>query len=516
MAKYVGWLLRVNRKLGDDEALRTGRQFARAFRTDTTRPLAPSHVTRWENGDLAVTRTTVRRYEHLLGLETDSLTTLIDAVFRVEGVAMPADTDSRADPDSDRDRLDELLDRALGGGEITGTDWGRLTELIAARQELEFYPRHLWRDLADRLLDELVVAVGSAWLQRQEAMSRLLEHTTARQHAVAACIAFAEDPSTTAVIEPLSLLDVTADATANEYVLRQISRPDSDRAMQGALLAAIRKVSHGHFRDNEWSHLASSLSSTISDPALHPALAPLAVDVGRRLTRRLPNVKSLNRSLSAVTDVHHTWPSRRSTGLQPAHVASRRIAARAQSQLATDIDAGDEVLTELVGETLFGSNPDRRMVTSMLLGASPYRQPMAYAILDAVTADLAGRGQTYPLAASLRAITQLNVDIHRPLIQDILVQPGFTAIARHAAAWATPFCTGQQSSEAWRKVLAVQVAAWREQPSELAEGIVHGVVQGIGTDGQRPLLVEIQNNPDLPLSARTTASWMLRTGICVS
>ncbi|MET7424838.1 hypothetical protein [Dactylosporangium sp. NPDC005555] len=514
-ARHVGWLLRVNRRLGDDETLRSGRQFARAFRTDTTKPLAPSHVTRWENGDLAVTRATVRRYEHLLGLATDSLKTLIDAVNRVEGAPMLAD-DVRADVDQDRQRLSELLDRVFGGGSMTGTDWGRLTDLISARQELEFYPRHLWRDLADRLLGELVVAVGSAWLQRQEAMSRLLEHPTARTHAVAACIGMAEDLSTTAVIEPLSLLDVTADAAANRYVLRQISRPDSDRAMHGALLAAIRKVGLAHFRDGEWLQLAACLSSTISDPALDPALAPLAIDVARRLTRRLPNVKSLHRSLSAVDDAHRTWQAGRSAEPQPAQLAGRRIAARAQSRLGTGSGGADAVLAELIGETLFGSNPERRMVASMLLAASPYRRAVAQTLLDEITADIASRGQTYPLAASLRAITQLNVDIHRPLIRDILIRPGFPAAARHAAAWATPYCAGQQSPAAWRKVLDVQVAAWLRQPSELTEGIVLGIVHGIGTDGQRPLLAAIQSDPALPASARTAASWLMRTDVCLT
>jgi hypothetical protein len=44
--RYVGWLLRVNRRLGQDKALRSGRSFAAAFRRAHTPPLAPSQVTR--------------------------------------------------------------------------------------------------------------------------------------------------------------------------------------------------------------------------------------------------------------------------------------------------------------------------------------------------------------------------------------------------------------------------------------------------------------------------------------
>src|SRR5664279_2040075 len=79
---YVGWLLRSNRRFGPDAGLRNGRSFAAAFSADAgTGRTAPSHITRWENGSLLVSRATVRRYERLLGLTPESLVTVRDAIY---------------------------------------------------------------------------------------------------------------------------------------------------------------------------------------------------------------------------------------------------------------------------------------------------------------------------------------------------------------------------------------------------------------------------------------------------
>jgi hypothetical protein len=81
-SRYVGWLLRVNRKFGPDEALRSGRTFARAFSSKGGRPLAPSQITRWETGDPPPSREAIRRYEQLLGLARGSLVSVAETMMR--------------------------------------------------------------------------------------------------------------------------------------------------------------------------------------------------------------------------------------------------------------------------------------------------------------------------------------------------------------------------------------------------------------------------------------------------
>ncbi|MEU8820876.1 hypothetical protein [Actinoplanes sp. NPDC048796] len=124
------------------------------------------------------------------------------------------------------------------------------------------HPSGLWREIGEKLLADLVVNEGTGWLQRQEAASRLLEHPAAGPHLIEACVDLVEDPHRPAVIEPLSLLDVTADPVANAYVLKQLESPDSDRHHQGALLAAVRKIENGHFRGDQWERLSLLLGQT--------------------------------------------------------------------------------------------------------------------------------------------------------------------------------------------------------------------------------------------------------------
>jgi len=253
--RNIGWLLRVNRRLSPDEALRSGRTFARAFSTGGSQPLAPSQITRWETGELLPTRETVRRYEWLLGLAPESLVSVADAMMHsaAGGASLRVSHDS--DQERDRARLFHLLDRVTAADSLTGADWSALTEMVAARPQLELYPPKLWRDLTYRLLDEMVDTIGVEWLQRQTAMIRLIRHPAACRYAITGCIAHADDPRSLLVVEPLSLLDNSQDPTANRYVLQQLQQPDSHRALEGALHAIIHKVSNGHFQHQESTQL---------------------------------------------------------------------------------------------------------------------------------------------------------------------------------------------------------------------------------------------------------------------
>src|SRR4051794_32309632 len=82
-SRMVGWLLRSNRRLTDaDPALRSGKEFARLFGHPGGPPLAPSQITRWEQGETSASRAVIRRYEHMLALAPDSLVTICDALSR--------------------------------------------------------------------------------------------------------------------------------------------------------------------------------------------------------------------------------------------------------------------------------------------------------------------------------------------------------------------------------------------------------------------------------------------------
>ncbi|WP_157546848.1 hypothetical protein [Hamadaea tsunoensis] len=508
--RHVGWLLRVNRMHGPDEALHSGRTFARAFPTRTSVSLAPSQITRWETGELLPARGAVRRYEGLLGLAPESLVAVADAMMHSAADGASLRTRQDTGHDHDRDRLYHLLDRVTAADALTGADWSALAEIVAGRPELELYPPRLWHEVADRLLDEMVEAVGVEWLQRQTAMSRLIRHPAAGPHAVARCIAHADDPTSLLIVEPLSLLGDARDRVANQYVLRQLENPAGERALEGALQAAVYKAGRLHFDDQESVRLMASLAALMNDPATSTGDLALAVEAGRRLARQPSYAGAVSRRLPAASLAHHVWTSRRLAGLATAQTTSARIAAAVHSRLAPHTGGVDVMLAVLVEEALFLPDPDRSFAAAMLIGATPYRIPFTQILLDEVRVDLVRQRGTYPLATALRVLTLLGVDTHRPLIHDLLTQRGASETVRQAAAWATPFCGGRFPEQTWRQILTVQVAAWQQNPATTNGSVLHGITFGIGTEHHGGLLADIRDRPDVPHTVRATAACWLR------
>jgi len=474
---YVGWLLRVNRRLGPDADLHNGRRFAAAFRTDKDRgPVAPSQISRWESGELLVNRATVRRYERLLGLAPESLVTVRDALYRV----LPAGRRPPADPASENDdRLHDLLDLAISDDAMTGAQWGELTELAADRRDLVLHPRTLWSTIACRLLDELTSREGTAWLERQEAACRLLEHPSSRAAMVRACIDLVEDPASPAVIEPLTLLDTVADPVANAYVLRELQTPGDERLYRGALMASIRKIDYGHFTGEERASLERFVRA-----------APAASEGETRV----------------LLDRVQTAYAREKPAVPPvAGAGGRRIAVGAISVLSDD-DRLTPVLSSLVGQALGEHSGEQRVVAAMAIAHSPYREPISDALLGDVRRSVARRTGD-DLSPALQALTILGSDRHRPILFDLLTSPGHPTPVRVAAAWALPHCAGRFTVSQWQQILDRQLEVWRQRPAAATESVLRGVAYGIGTDGHHALMTRIEDDIELPPAVRTTVAW---------
>lgn len=479
----VGWLLRANRTLTKvDPRLRSGKEFARLFRNESQSGLAASHITRWEHGAMAVSRATIRRYEQMLDLSSESLVTVSDLVGRSEPV--PYQTGQSRSGDKDGSRLKELLDRALSGAPMRGLDWASLAEIVRATPGLYLFPTENWSDLAGRLLEELVVADQREWLLRQEAMSKLLEHPYAAAHAVQSCIDLVSDRSSAAVLEPMSLLDVSATSAANQYVLDQLARPSDERVLHAAALAARQKLLRGHFDAAQVRSLLAAAEERAKDGATGDVLTSLRSLAGSvRRPRRPP-------STEAVNDI------------------STRIALRVHG--AIEAEREDPFLTDVIDDALFGPDSERRMIAAMCLAATPYQADVGAALVTEIHTALAARDDDLPMAA-LRTLTTLAVDVHRPLILRILTKPGFTAGVREAAAWALPHCVGRYPERTWRELLTKYGGAWRRAPSAHLARMLHGISYGIGTDDYHVLTDEIRTDPSLPVEARRAAAWLWRT-----
>lgn len=500
MRRKIGWLLATNRRLGPDTTLRSGREFARALGHSTS----SSSVTRWEKGEVAAGRHTIQRYEQLLGLPTGQLTTISDALLRLEAP-------TRRQPSArqfDDLTFDMLLERISGGTPLDGAEWIQLTDRIESSPGLVLHPRRLWSTIAERLLTELIASEKLEWLQRSEAMSRLLEHPVARAHAVAACIALVEDSTSPALIEPLGLLDVVSDDTANRYVLEQITRPEGERAFQGALRAALRKIQHGHFVEPQLRQLVPVVRETLRDMPPEPDQMALSLDVARRLAGRTAHRPALRGVVPRDSLAHWIWASDRLAEPRMAHGVSLRLARLAQAQERSGVAKLNEVLVGVVEEALYSSNPDRRLLHGQLLAATPLREALAKAVLTEMTAGLSRRDEAFAVTA-LPAMTVLDAGTHRPLIGRILASPGFSPALRHAAARALPHCAGRFSEPVWRTILDCQLAQSRSLANKIDTDILRAIVYGIGTDGCTELLMAIRADPGLPPDCRSTADWQL-------
>src|SRR5579859_6251404 len=195
----VAWLLRANRLHGPDQRWASMTVFAAAFRGGSwPAPVSPSQISRWETAAARAGFGVLRRYEQLLGLPQGRLVAIADWVYRkASGRPGPSVLDRGLDPEDPRvqDRAGELFERALSADVMTGLDWDELTSELLAFPVAFVHPRTAWADLSERLLAELLITDGPAWLSRIEAVDRLLAHPRARPSIVAACAALAADPA---------------------------------------------------------------------------------------------------------------------------------------------------------------------------------------------------------------------------------------------------------------------------------------------------------------------------------
>lgn len=476
------WLLRANRILGQEDEFRSARNFARAFRPDGFRALAPSQITRWESGESGADSSILSRYEALLQVPGQMLTVSYEAACRFlndeKAVAVTS-------PVSDAE-LHQLIDQACTAGAMSGTDWRNFTRAVATRPDLLLHPPGVWRVIIENLLGELVIAEQTSWLVRQEAMSRLLEHRASAPHAVDACVDMAGDRSNPVCIEPISLLDTSTLPKASRYVLGQLRDPDSVRALHGALLAAVAKVRRGHFTATEITELKHLVTGLLTAGHDHPLVDPMVAELGHVLRLRVMPAPA------ALGEV------------------CTRLALLTQARLPAAEPGLDEVLKELVAEALFSRNPDERLYATALITATPYRHPLA----DAVTEWIAAGDLRDELLVErgLGLLNKLGAPTHRVLVRTLLLDSALSARNRHAAAWASTHSPGRLDEPAWRAIVGAQTALFRSRPSPLDDDILRGLVYSIGTDSHTSLLGEMHTDPRLSTQARELARWWLRMG----
>jgi hypothetical protein len=506
-------LLRVNRLYGSDPGLATGSRFAAAFRGGCwPDPVSPSQISRWETAAARAGFGVLRRYEELLDLTPNRLVAVADWAYRKScaGVGPPV-LDRGLSPEDPhvRERAEQLLEQALSAELMTGPDWDALTCRLGVLPTVFIFPRDAWADLSERLIAELLISDGSAWLFRVEALARLMAHPRARSSVIAACGALAADPNNQVVIEPLTILDKTTDREANRHVLAQLAHPSSDRALRGALLASIEKVPRRHFGPVQLRSLAGAAADLLDADDLHADARQLAAALLRHVPpAQLGGVRERLRTAADTTTRSILTFGQTAFPDAAEHVTARiQAVVTAQMPGRTPADA-DPIFAELLGELLFNPNVNQGLLAGRLIAATPYRDPVGAAL----AAELAAGPLPGPVSlttAIIAALSSVGRPADRAIVERLVLAPGLPAPVTDAAAWRIGHVSGHSDHRFWLNAVETHRLAWQQGRSPASVPALRGLVYALGIGRQHGLLRRIDADTRLPGQARAAARWWL-------
>jgi hypothetical protein len=517
MSVRVAWLLRVNRLLSDSPEWTRTATFAAAFHGGCyPRTVSESTVSRWETGVGRATYLTVRRYEELLALTPGLLVAAADISYRYAApVAVGPPTLARGDPPDPGSpgyrRMEELLERALSGAEMSGSLWDELTGYLAGVPSLVILPSRCWTDLAGRLLDELIVSDGLVWMQRSEAMNRLLGHPVGQPAAVAACVSLVSDPTNQVFVEPISVLDASGHVDAGRRVLHELVRPINERTRYGALLACIRKVRFGHFNPDQLGTLIPVVTQMLEDRDSYADAGALGVEVVRRLPSglRADADAGLRRALGGDRTLQEVLAAGRLAATATSRVVVERIVRSVAAGLGRDIPGfSDDVLPVLIDEMLYAPILDVRLYAAMLVYASPYRAAVAAAFATELAKPhvVADATLAVSLLGGLRAIGGAE---QRPLVERLILAPGIAADVSGAAASSIGHVGGLSPDRFWLTAIALHGRAWRRHRVRPAAAALTDLVYGLGMSRNLKLLARVRDDEEVPAPVRGAARWWL-------
>lgn len=341
----------------------------------------PSRVSRWETGQAAATVPVLRAYERLTGADPGGLSAVALYLRRV------ATAQVRPQPGLPTEqltpaRLEVLLDRVVDG-EPDGPAWLALGMACAAVGDRLVLPRSAWRGLTARLMRQLGVSVGAAYLCRIEAAVALTTHPSALRALLQAIGEMVTEPHVPVVTDPISVLQEVDSPQANQLVLRLLEQP-AGSTRTAAAWAAAAKLERGHFSAEEQAEMEATL---------------------RRLVAR--DGLARDGSLNGILDLVEALPdAARARVLAPPAAADagapRAEAADPPEPRAEVVDAlarevvrrsgrDDPMLHRMAAEVIGSPLAEHRFLATFTLHQSPHRDTLA-----AVAADRVARSGGLP------------------------------------------------------------------------------------------------------------------------
>lgn len=506
----VGWLLRINRLYGADESVAVAARFARGFQGRCfERPADGPTITHWEAGRRPVDHLVLRRYEHILGLPDRQLVAVADAAHSMAGGPGLRRAVDPGDATVLR-RTEDLLYQAAGNEVMGGADWDELTGYLLAMPHIVLFPRDVWPRLAERLLAEMIIAESTGWLQRIEALSRLLKHPNGEAAVIQGCADLIEDGTNQVFIDPLTLLESSAHPEATGHLLRQIANPTNDNALRGAWYSAAEKIGRGHFSQSQLGTLSQLAADLLTGDAPHPGCRLAAAELLRQ-TRAWATPKVAGALRRAAADDPVTWhvvDRGRMAAAETATTVADRLACHAISRLPRDGLAEDPMLNHLLEEMLFHPQISRRLLAAQFIEATPYRALVAAALIAELRNGLAS-SHAMLVCSILHALSILGDPDARPLVEGLVLATGLPWAVTEAAAWSLGHIRGESPAAFWPAALGRQLATGRAKPSPLALSATRGLVYALGMSRKTAMLQRLRSDASVEPAVRSAAVWWL-------
>jgi hypothetical protein len=505
----VAWLLRVNRIYGPDEQFAVASRFVRAFAAGPQgMSVSESQISRWERAGAALPPGALPRYENLLDLNDGRISAVAHIVHRESAgrLGPPLVRTVPEDEDRTRRRLTELLDRALGADVMTGPDWDELTAALWEIPVL-LHPHDLWDTLAERLLAEMFIAEGPAWLFRCEAVHRMLGHRDGTAAVIAACAGVIADPRSQILIEPMTMLDLTPDPAAARHLLAEIENSRSDHARYAAWWAVSEKAGRGHFTAAQIQWLIRAATETLLDSGSPADVRLAAAETMRQILPSAPaDVRNLLNRLARNDPVIESVVTLGTTAAShTVRAVVRRLADAALTGVRRDVLHFDPMLEQFITSLLFHPHGTRRVVAGQAIAATPYRIALAAAIGRELTRP-ATLADPILATALVQALSHLGGPAEAGLVQRLALDQRRPAAVGEAAAWIVGHLRGSEGASFWSRA-AHQIG---RLPRTRADGLVYSLgTASLHRPSRRADLARLVGDPGLHAELRQAAAWWL-------
>jgi hypothetical protein len=439
---------------------------------------------------------------------------MIDTVFRYRSAMMQAapmlTSKAATDPVCEARRIGELLEKAADDDVMTGVEWDELTRLTSAAPGLLPVPTDLWVAVTRRLLDEIIMADGVFWMQRFEALNRILAHPTLGDPGLRTIQSVIDDRSVQSLVGTACLYDASAHPEATVDVLRYLEDPHDERVFKGTLMACVRKLRYGHFFAPQMERLSPIVSAFIADASAPAETRSLAVSVLRRIPAHLHSRSSRSLIPKLRNDGYLTvYQTDSLVARTISSAVARRISRVATARLAEHFESReDAVLAVLVEEMLFDPVFDARLYAAFLIYLSPYRPFVASALMDEVLANRYTTDVAW-LTTLFEALRVLGDQSERSIVERFVMAPGVADAINDAASYALGHIGGTSSDTFWTTAVQTYATACSRSLNQRSESILDRIVYAIGISGNRPLLIRVRDATNVPAVIRTSAQWWL-------